>query len=1415
MSTTPIKSQVFSGFRQIPEGSGQSYFGTYTLDLTANIIKQDVDALTSDVTWSAKLTHTIEGSTTGTSSSYRAEHPHLSVYVLSDESGDPNYMGRTDDAITKFELSGASGKTVDLASVTKAYGVKHLADGSLLLHIVCEYWNEDPNDLVGNESDPLIAEGYLVVPNLPIPYTTQTYEVTKTIGNATYTMSVKFRTVDIDITKKLSKLTWKATLTGDSNATYIANTDNYFRIWVGHEDTMGRTDFAIGPVDLSGETKTVTLAEDNDGYWVIHPFPDGSHYFPIGAEYWNTNSAHSILGTKSSPLKVTGEYHAPTITETYSKTYTVTRNQNGITYTLNLYARITKQDLENKKSYIAWSADLSASKGAKYNKSANNHFKVFLGESSNPDYMGRTEGSGSDIKPITAVGAVDLRNENVVTLATWAGTTEEGYEVSHDEDGKCQLKFTGQFWNTDENDIGSESEPFEVTGVFDCPTIEDIHLGEEIGSPIRRVYVKNTGADAEYDTIINPGDRVYVEVNPRKSSYYHVGVLSITNVAQELQTATFTKSGYVDIPLSWNSYFTDTNELWGVFSVQTYTNSSKTVPVGNPVNSAIRIQAKGAEITTGTFVATGPSTLPSGVYVQGRTQLTMRCVTTATIDGTTIHSIKFNGIEQLPQPEEGEREEHASEDTGNVSMGTITASGTITNTIEVTDSLGTVTTKTSQIYVYPYEATRLSDTVIYRVSSPEDKNYSSIFVKSGAVYYGCGTNASTGAFNNGYTMEVSYREINEESWSTPVSMEIDKSVTIGDGALSLGNAYVVRLTITDTIGASDTYEVTLRALDLFLSPSSYLVYCDGYILHDPTLADSRYILETATIKDQKNSSSTFTFSMAANHMYYNSVYRYRSVIEVYYQRQLIFKGRVIDDSYDWNNTRTVTCESFFGFLNDTIIGPYDYSLDTTTDEGSEEGSAEESEEETTTSQQKLTIGDFFRWVITQHNTTPDAEKRFTIGDVSVKALDPVDKETEIAQTFVSSDYTTTLSTLNEKLLDVYGGYLIVEYANGQNIISYVDNVDNRGSLQAIRLSTNILDYSLENFGSEVYTAIIPLGARKEADASQKEERVTIESVTSDGRNYVYDEEAVQDYGYIFTTKTWDDITDPATLKATAENELSKTSRGKSTMTLTAFDLSLADPTMDIFSVLDHVDVEDEFHNVVGRYLIEEKETSLTDPASNTVTIGDERTSISEFIAKKTSDSKNIISNYIINEAMIKWKTTTSYSISEIQQTENNISSQVSNVEEITGYLSNPDSYDNPPEGSIFAKIKKEVSTEVNQTAENISFEFDTKYSQKITDLTGAVTDLQDVSEDVKAHIDFSGEDGVPEIALYSSRDGGGARVRITNEKLSFDTATARDVAYMTADMLHIENADILTDLNLGQWQIVHIYGNHISLKWKG
>ncbi len=208
-----------------------------------------------------------------------------------------------------------------------------------------------------------------------------------------------------------------------------------------------------------------------------------------------------------------------------------------------------------------------------------------------------------------------------------------------------------------------------------------------------------------------------------------------------------------------------------------------------------------------------------------------------------------------------------------------------------------------------------------------------------------------------------------------------------------------------------------------------------------------------------------------------------------------------------------------------------------------------------------------------------------------------------------NQYTNTLDTIMDKLVDSNGGYLRVRKQGNTRYLDYLESYG-RTSGQVIRFGENILDLTEHISAADVITVLIPLGKAEEAEDGEKGRRLTIESVNG-GKDYLEDPEAVALYGRIVGTQTWDDVTVAANLKAKGQEYLANARNLSATMELTAIDLHLVDVDIDRIKLGDMIRVVSPPHKLDKYMMVSKREYNLVDPREDKIVLGDTMAALTE------------------------------------------------------------------------------------------------------------------------------------------------------------------------------------------------------------
>ena len=477
------------------------------------------------------------------------------------------------------------------------------------------------------------------------------------------------------------------------------------------------------------------------------------------------------------------------------------------------------------------------------------------------------------------------------------------------------------------------------------------------------------------------------------------------------------------------------------------------------------------------------------------------------------------------------------------------------------------------------------------------------------------------------------------------------------------------------------------------------IYADGALIYDSRLRSPGrdYTLLGLTTTKAENKGGTATIIMPPGHPAYNALIAQRSIVEIYRDDELRFRGRALYSTDDFYNRRTWLIEGELCLFRDGTHRAYLY---------------------------QDTPAAIFQAVVENYNAQVEAFKRFRVGQITVTdANDYVRLESEIAE--------QTLDTIN-KLLERCGGKIIFSTASdGARVINWLANPGLRSS-QKIEFGENLLDFARDGANTDMATAVVPYGAVDEETG----QRLTIESVNG-GQDYLVDEESRALFGFISRPVYWDDVTLPENLLRKARDWLGEHRYIVTTLTITALDLSrLVRATkstetavvgqavvglavvgtsgsggVDSFQEGDTVRVVSRPHGVDDDFHITEITEDWLLPDASTITLGKSAKSLTgagvagdqQTLSELQKTSNNIKAEYTRNLANTLAETERQLT-SLIQQT-----SEVIRLEVAAQYTTND-------------QLTASISTSMEQLADSFNFAF--SELRAVVDENGAVVEGQ-------------------------------------------------------------------------------------------
>lgn len=350
----------------------------------------------------------------------------------------------------------------------------------------------------------------------------------------------------------------------------------------------------------------------------------------------------------------------------------------------------------------------------------------------------------------------------------------------------------------------------------------------------------------------------------------------------------------------------------------------------------------------------------------------------------------------------------------------------------------------------------------------------------------------------------------------------------------------------------------------------YRVYCNDSPLYD--LRDEDLVLISPIVKIGENTAGSFEFSILPKHPHYEEVNELTSVITAYDGDEEIFCGRVVEITKDLYNRKKVICEGELAYFNDSIQRPAKY--------------------------QGLTVRGYLETLVNIHNQqvkNQGIDKTFKVGAVTVQ-----DNNDYV---YKYTNWESTLEVIKTDLLNTYGGYLRIRKENGVRYIDYLADYPNTNT-QVIEFGSNLLDFTHDMVASDIVTAVIPLGARLEdvTEVEGLDAYLTIKDVNG-GVDYVYSQEAVKSYGWIFKTVKWDDVHVADNLLRKGKEYLSDIQFAQITLTVSAVDLHMLHVDMERIKVLDEIRITSSPNGLDRFFPVSEMTIYLDKPSNNKLTLG--------------------------------------------------------------------------------------------------------------------------------------------------------------------------------------------------------------------
>ena len=353
----------------------------------------------------------------------------------------------------------------------------------------------------------------------------------------------------------------------------------------------------------------------------------------------------------------------------------------------------------------------------------------------------------------------------------------------------------------------------------------------------------------------------------------------------------------------------------------------------------------------------------------------------------------------------------------------------------------------------------------------------------------------------------------------------------------------------------------------------YYIFADGEIIYSNNDEDYRMINPKLTL--ELNQADSLDFTIPPGNTMYNSLSKLKTTIEVKQGKEVLFRGRVLDDEIDFNNQKSVHCEGALSYLGDTIVSPY-------------------------TKETYTNAKDAFKAAIQQHEAlVPSSTPNRKIKYVTCNVSSSIEIENE--------EYSSTNEFINQ-LISKVGGYLKLEYYDtGETGLSYLSAIDHASS-QSIEFGDNLLDLTQKVDASGVYTSVVCLG--------KKNEETNVRLKTGEGSAmYVENQDAIDTFGRIIRVFTYDDIENQNDLITMAKLMLLLGIQASTTFTIKAVDLHLLYPDIEKLRIGDAIRVRSTPHSTDAYFQCSKIDLDMQNPDNTVYTFGSTPVTLTDSTSK--------------------------------------------------------------------------------------------------------------------------------------------------------------------------------------------------------
>ena len=343
------------------------------------------------------------------------------------------------------------------------------------------------------------------------------------------------------------------------------------------------------------------------------------------------------------------------------------------------------------------------------------------------------------------------------------------------------------------------------------------------------------------------------------------------------------------------------------------------------------------------------------------------------------------------------------------------------------------------------------------------------------------------------------------------------------------------------------------------------------ILYSPIAVNDGFVILEPKLKSELNKALSFTFLLPPTNPHYNDISKLKTIITVYDDTELVFRGRCREATKSFNNCIDVECESDLAFLGDVDTDKYDASK---------------------------TASGWIDYFLGLYNDIAPTEREITKGTVR-----------SISSFALSND---SESNVLDELLEITnkkGGMLRTRVDNGSVKLDYLAIESSPAQdAQVIRFGKNLIDFEQFIDASDIITRVKAYG--KETTENNVTTVVGPVTVTNTNAETLFGTRVLRIVKFSEAENTTD-------LTSFATAYLNKNVSMSITIKLSAVDLHLLDVNEKKLEVGKRNRIISAAHGFDESYVCSRIELDLADPSKNTYEFGDKRYTLTEKVTYNT------------------------------------------------------------------------------------------------------------------------------------------------------------------------------------------------------